>query len=138
MCFKTPLFEPPRTPCKEEYSPSLNPPEKTMARTKKIEKRTIRRHVAFSPSEDEKLIKLVENSTMDVSSYIRFSAIGEKANKKVATPLREQLINGISSLQQINKNLETLMAQGAVSDHVIIMMRTEIIAAHQQIEKGLK
>ncbi|WP_146151603.1 hypothetical protein [Dyadobacter jiangsuensis] len=54
------------------------------------------------------------------------------------TPEAEEMLKGLAAVQQISKNLDLLAKEGNVSDEILMMVRTELMAAGQLISKGLK
>ncbi|TDE17742.1 plasmid mobilization protein [Dyadobacter psychrotolerans] len=107
-----------------------------MARPKKIEQRKKRIHVCFSNTEHEALFLQAKTRGINVSEMIRLDVLNVRPTKKVATPLREQLINGVSALQQIAQTVEAL--NGKFTNEALVMLRNEIIVAGQLISNGLK
>lgn len=90
----------------------------------------------YTPGELAIVKKNARQARITVSAFTRFVTAGVEPDSKLPTEREEALLKGVAALQQISKSFEQI--KGAVSDDVLIMMRTELIAVRQLIAKGLE
>jgi hypothetical protein len=107
-----------------------------MARPKSTEKRTKRFHVLYSEREHAQMISNARDACLEPGVYARHRTAGVSPDKKLPSKKEEALLHGVAALQQISKNFEQV--KDMVSDDIMKMMRTELMAVRQLITKALE
>ena len=82
------------------------------------------------------MLENARDACLEPGIYARHRTAGTKPDKKLPSQKEEALLQGIAALQQISKNFEQI--KGIVSDDIMMMMRTELMAVRQLITKALE